>query len=66
MKGDRMLNAKELKKQSRRGKKKYGKKESQNVCFEFSVFHFLAFVSSPLPDKVSLKKKNKPKPSLQN
>lgn len=64
-----MLNAKELKKQSRRGKKKYGKKESQNVCFEFSVFHFLAYVSSLLPDKVSLKKKKNnqnPKPSFQN
>lgn len=63
-----MLNAKELKKQSRRGKKD-GKKESQNVCFEFSAFHFLAYVSSLLPDKVSLKKKNNnqnPKPSFQN
>lgn len=62
-----MLNAKELKKQSRRGKKV--RKESQNVCFEFSVFHFLAYVSSLLPDKVSLKKKNNnqnPKPSFQN
>lgn len=36
------------------------------MCFEFSVFHFLAFVSSLLPDKVFLKKKEPNAPSKIN
>lgn len=50
------------------GEKKDRKKECKNVCFEFSVLHFLALVSSLLPDKFSLKEPPAPKfnPSIDS